>query len=270
MPPSLAEIVDNKRLEVAALKAALPEWASQTAPNGDGRFLRSLQPEKINLICELKPRSPSLGHLKEASNLAETVAAYRKHADCLSVLTDNKYFGGSMALLKEMSRSLALPLLCKDFIVDRLQCLQARHHGADAVLLIVKILNDEELSVLHESITDLGMNAVVEIQNERELERALAVNPQILLINNRDLSTFEIDFATSERLAPRIPSGPVVISASGISSRAEIQRLLPYAHNFLIGSALMLSDNLEQLLQELKAAPSEDGRTALPRMVADA
>jgi indole-3-glycerol phosphate synthase/phosphoribosylanthranilate isomerase len=253
MPSKLAEIVQNKTAEVDARKAARPanHLALSMAP-GDGSFLRALKTKGTNLICELKPKSPSAGVLKAEFQLSDILPHYQSHAAAISVLTDHKYFGGSLDLLTDVAASTTLPTLCKDFFIDSYQCLEARQAGAQAVLLIVKILSDDLLAELHKTANDLGMTAVVEVQNQSELKRALALQPQVILINNRNLDSFDVSLSTTSDLAPNIPGDVVKISASGFGSRADIESMLPFCHNFLIGSSLMTAGNLEQKLCELK------------------
>jgi indole-3-glycerol phosphate synthase len=166
-------------------------------------------------------------------------------------LTDEKYFGGSLDLLASIAARTTRPALCKDFIIDPHQCFEARLNGAQAVLLIVKILDRTRLCELHSIIVDLGMVPVVEVQTERELETALAAEPSVILINNRNLDTFEIDLATTEKLAALVPSSAVTVSASGIESQADLERLRSFCQCFLIGSSIMKADNIEEKLREL-------------------
>jgi indole-3-glycerol phosphate synthase/phosphoribosylanthranilate isomerase len=256
MPAILNEIVENKRRELVVRKTERgPEFLQRSQTPGNNGFASVLQgTSKVRMICEYKPKSPSAGTLNAAPDLKQILEAYNKVASAISVLTDEKYFGGSLNLLKEVSERSPLPTLCKDFVVDSFQCLEAREAGAQAVLLIVKILNDQELASLHQTITGLGMTPVVEVQTEKELERALNLQPQVILINNRNLETFEIDFETTKKLAPKIPSSCIKISASGISEKSDIERLLPYCSNFLIGSSLMSAGNIAYKLEELAVA----------------
>jgi indole-3-glycerol phosphate synthase len=170
------------------------------------------------------------------------------------VLADERYFGGSIDLLRTVSRISTVPTLCKDFVVDPYQCFEARDAGATAILLIVKILSDRLLRDLHEAARKLGLTAVVEVQTEEELRRAVHIDPSVILINNRNLDTFVISLETTEKLALQVPDGPIVISASGINAAADIAKLLPFSTTFLIGSALMQSQNMEALLSELVSA----------------
>lgn len=236
----LSEIVANKRLELAGLFPEPPD----APPPGDGSFLSALSSEGLKFIAEIKPSSPSAGVIRAEVKLPEILEAYNQFASAISVLTDAKYFGGSLELLSEVSRNSPRPTLCKDFIVSERQVRDARRAGAQAVLLIVKILSDEELAALHKAILDFGMTPLVEIQNDEELDRALRVSPRAFLINNRNLETFEITFDTTKQLVPRIPSNIVVISASGIENRADVEELLPFCSKFLVGTSLMKSGDI--------------------------
>jgi indole-3-glycerol phosphate synthase len=253
----LAEIVEHKQAEVQARKRLSSGFKKAQSTCTAGRFEKALlgegQRDAVRLIAEVKPKSPSAGQLA-GNNLDALLAAYSKHAHALSVLTDKKYFDGSLDLLREAAGKTGLPVLCKDFFIDEFQVYEAQNAGVDAVLLIVKISSDETLRALHGLTVELGMTAVVEIQNEAELSRALPLAPQILLINNRDLTSFEISFETTKRLSKLIPKGITVVSASGIESRADIETLLPYASRFLVGSSIMRSDNPENKLKELLSA----------------
>jgi indole-3-glycerol phosphate synthase len=256
MPTILNEIVNNKRRELTTRKNHRgPEFMRTPQAPGNNGFARALSDAStVHVICEYKPKSPSKGTLNAAPDLTQILSAYNKFASAISVLTDEKYFGGSLELLKEVSARSPLPTLCKDFVVEPFQCLEAREAGAQAVLLIVKILNDEELGSLFQIVTDLGMTPVVEVQTEAELERALSLTPQVVLINNRNLETFEIDFKTTKKLAPRIPASCIKIAASGISEKSDIEKLSPYCSNFLIGSSLMSANNIAEKLQQLMVA----------------
>jgi indole-3-glycerol phosphate synthase len=260
----LTEIVQNKTAEVEARKARRSASPVPSFTLGDGSFLRALKAQGTNLICELKPKSPSAGVLKADFKLSDILPHYQSCAAAISVLTDNKYFGGSLDLLAEVAGSTTLPVLCKDFFIDPYQCFEARQAGAQAVLLIVKILDDELMKTLHKTANELGMTAVVEVQDQSELTRALNLNPQVILINNRNLHTFEVSLATTSDLAPNIPVDVVKVSASGFNNRVEIESMLPYCHNFLIGSSLMTAPDLLGKLNELKGPAGQASKPSGP------
>ena len=267
MKSVLREIVEHKRVEVAARESTrtLASFEKDVVP-ADNRFLAALtgesskgarRPKSANIIAEVKPRSPSMGSATSSFDLASVLATYNKYARAISVLTDEKYFGGSLQLLSEVKKHSSLPVLCKDFIITKYQVFEARAAQADAILLIVKSLDDEELSDLYATCTKLGMTAVVEVQNEEEVKRALAINPQLILVNNRNLDSLEIDLATSEKLMPLIPDSVVKLVASGIETAEDIRRLAHVSNNFLIGSSLMKSGNVDEKLKELATSLDE-------------
>jgi indole-3-glycerol phosphate synthase len=257
MPASrLDEIVKNKREEVALRIEQCPtnKLAKRAVP-ANGAFLKAINKlGRVNLITEIKPKSPSAGVLKEHLALDSVLSAYNKHAAAISVLTDEKYFGGSLKLLEEVAKKSPLPVLCKDFIIDAHQCYEARVYGAQAVLLIAKILPAKQLLELHRLITVLGMTPVVEVQTAEEMAAARAIEPVAVLINNRDLATFHVDLDTTARLASLVPPNAVLISASGIEGREDVNRLSKYCNTFLVGSSLMRADDIEAKLAELAAA----------------
>jgi indole-3-glycerol phosphate synthase/phosphoribosylanthranilate isomerase len=251
MPPSLAEIVENKRLEVTARRRRAKPDCFQSIVPGKHRFASALRRPGLNFICELKPKSPSAGVLQQNPAIATIIPTYDRFASAISVLTDEKYFGGSLAMLTQVAQLSKLPVLCKDFVVDEFQCYEARMAGAEAILLMVKILDKETLCALYACTVSLGMSAVVEVQTGQELAQALELAPEIILINNRNLENFEIDFQTTVELAPSIPDSIIKISASGIGERADIERLMAHCSNFLVGSSLMSATNIEAKLKDL-------------------
>ncbi len=233
----LDEIVEHKRRELAERRG---EPVHDLEPAEAGRFEAAFRQGGFpRMMLEIKPASPSAGVISEKPDLDAILSAYNRFGSAISVLTDEKYFNGSLDLLKTVADRTSHPVLRKDFILDACQIAEARQAGASAVLLIVKILDDDLLETLAETARKLGLTPVIEIQNDEELERALGVEPSVLLINNRNLSTFEIDLETTKRLAPNIPADLLKISASGISSRQEIETLQPFCDGFLIGSVLM-------------------------------
>lgn len=263
----LDEIVKNKRQEIALRKSAKPlSSLSSVAERVGNSFCDAMKRDGVNLIAELKPRSPSAGVLNKSLDIENYLSNYNKYASAISVLTDEKYFGGNLDLLRKVAAGSLRPLLCKDFIVDPYQCYEAKAGGAQAVLLIVKILDDDALVQLSDVIQQLDMTPVMEVQDIDELERALKLAPSVILINNRNLTTFTIDLFTTSKLAPQVPNYVLTISASGIESRADIEFLLPYTTNFLIGSALMKADDPGATLRALLGMENEcEERRALSR-----
>ncbi len=251
MRAALPEIVANKRKEIEEKMRSAVLLPENGVTNGDGSFYRALEGADLKLIAEIKPSSPSAGVLRAGIDVDQILSSYNSYASAISVLTDKQYFGGSIELLSYVSANSPRPTLCKDFILDRSQVYEARRAGAQAVLLIVKILEDQQLQELHTAITELGMTPVVEVQTVDEVGRALAVSPKVVLINNRDLTTFEIDLGTTERLIPLMPKGVTPVSASGIQNRCDIERLQAVCTRFLVGSTLMQAADLEGKLREL-------------------
>lgn len=254
----LDAIVAHKREEIAARKQAKPlgSFISEVRATESHSLEKAIQQSKTATPCilEVKPASPSAGVLTEKLDLEPLLKLYAQYGVAISVLTDEKYFGGNLELLRTISEQVALPTLCKDFIIDPYQVYEARQAGAKAVLIIVKSLTDPQLAELNQLVLRLGMTPFIEVQDEAEIERALVVQPSILLINNRNLQTLEIDLKTTERLSPKIPKGILRISASGVQNREDLLRLRAHCDGFLIGSALMREPSpeaLERKLQEL-------------------
>jgi len=242
----LDEIVAHKRLEIGALDDV-------TAPLPCTRDFATLFHNTPCLIAELKAASPSEGVIAENFEPEKQAVKYVEGgANAISVLTDEKYFGGSFTVLRNARVLTDLPLLCKEFIIDEKQIRVARDCGADLVLLIVKILSDEELSRLKSAIENLGMAALIEIQNEEELQRALKTSPSLLLINNRNLTSFDVDMNTTENLLDGIPANVKAIAASGIKAPSDLETFSPRVDGFLIGTTLMRSDNPVKFLQDCR------------------
>jgi indole-3-glycerol phosphate synthase len=243
----LEELVRRTRERVARRNAPPPR-----------DLLRALDGPGISLIAEVKRRSPSRGPLRpdaSAVYLAEAYAA--AGASAISVLTEPDFFGGSLEDLEAIrpaldARGLAIPLLCKDFILDPYQVWEARAHGADAVLLIVSILSDRELSYLYALCGDLGMVPLVEVHDALELPRALALSPRVVGINNRDLRTLLVDLRTFERLRPSLPEDLFVVAESGVHSAADVRLLASWgARAVLVGEALMQAPDPALAVREL-------------------
>ena len=232
MADVLARIVARKRREVMA-RLDGPVAAEPTRLS-----LRAvLAKPGARFVMEVKRASPS-GHRSTVS-VEEAVAAYAPVADAISVLTDGEDFGGSLDDLAMVRERFDGPILAKDFIVDVAQVSEARSFGADAVLVMMSVLDDAVAAAVLAEARRLGLDAIVEVHDEAELERALGLGAAIVGINNRDLKTLSTDLAVTERLAPLVPKDVLLISESGISSRADVERLSPIADAFLVGSALM-------------------------------
>jgi len=254
----LDEIVAHKRVETARLKESQSELAvekrARAAAVPRGFALSPAQGAGIAVIAEIKRASPSRGVMVGPEFDAVAVArAYESGgASAISVLTDARYFRGDAATLESVRTSVGLPVLRKDFILDSWQVYESRAMGADALLLIVRVLAPAELRDLLALTEDLGMAALVEVHNESELDRALEAGAGVIGINNRDLDTFTVDLATTERLAPLVPADRVVVGESGISSRADVERVREAgARAVLVGESLVTSGDIAGKVREL-------------------
>ena len=241
----LARIVARKRIEVAARLSGKSVPAEPTP-----RSLRTaLARTGARFIMEIKRASPS-GHRSDRT-VAEAVAAYAPVADAISVLTDTADFGGTLADLREVRQTFGGPILAKDFIVDPAQVSEARAAGADAVLVMMSVLGDADAAAVMAEASRLNMDAIVEVHDESELSRALSLGAAIVGINNRDLKSLTTDLAVTERLAPLVPRGVLVISESGVATHADVERLAAHADAFLVGSALMAAPNIAEAARTL-------------------
>jgi len=252
----LDRIVADKREELARRRreqplAALRELVRRMPPARS--LAAALRARPPGLIAEVKRASPSRGVLRadlDAVALARTYV--EAGAAAVSVLTEERYFQGSLADLKAVREAVDEPVLRKDFIFDMYQVFEARAYGADAVLLIAAILNPGLLASLIALARSLGLECLVEVHDEPELERALMAGAEIVGINNRDLRTFEVDLATTERLRPLVPPEVTVVAESGVHTRADVQRLAALGvHGILIGEALVLADDTGAKIREL-------------------
>jgi indole-3-glycerol phosphate synthase len=206
----------------------------------------------VALIAEVKKASPSAGVICADFDPVRIAMAYEAAgASCLSVLTDERFFQGSLKFLQQIRDTVRLPILRKDFIIHERQILESIEAGADAILLIVAILNDEDLHRFHAVARCAGLAVLVEVHDETEMRRALAAGAEIIGINNRDLKTFAVDLATTEKLAP-MAAGKILVAESGINTRADVQRLERCgAQAILVGESLMRAENLETKASEL-------------------
>ncbi|MBV8430689.1 MAG: indole-3-glycerol phosphate synthase TrpC [Solirubrobacterales bacterium] len=215
-------------------------------------FLAALRRPGISLIAEHKRRSPSAGPIREDLSLEEVVTAYeRGGAAALSVLTEGPNFGGSLEDLRRARAATRLPILRKDFTLDPYQVHEAHAAGADAIILIVAALEDAELAELHALAAELGLAALVEVHDQPELERALAVGPRLIGINNRDLTTLQVDLRRTFELRTAIPDGVTVVAESGFSQPEQLRDLRVDA--VLVGESLMRADDIESAARALTA-----------------
>ncbi|HET8648715.1 MAG TPA: bifunctional indole-3-glycerol-phosphate synthase TrpC/phosphoribosylanthranilate isomerase TrpF [Gemmatimonadales bacterium] len=236
----LAELQARKHQEVAQRRARLPltELQRSVEPT-TRRFGAALRRPGLRFIFECKQSSPSEGLLRTHYDPAQLARGYSDIADAISVLTDEPWFRGSLTHLAEVRRATTAPVLCKDFIVDPYQVFEARMHGADAILLILALINDADYLLCAAHAESLGMDVLTEVHDETELRRALKLEAPIIGINNRNLDTLAVDRSTTLRLAPMIPRDRVIVCESGIRSRSDIDAAAGLVDAFLVGSRLM-------------------------------
>lgn len=260
MSTILDRILENKRLEVVERRnkrshaSLLTDCRSQPATRG---FTRSLVENSTRcqpaVIAEIKRASPSKGLIRADFDPPALARSYaRGGATCLSVLTDIQFFQGADSYLQTARAAVTLPVLRKDFVVDRYQLAESRVLGADCVLLIVSALPSTQLSELYLEASELGLDTLIEVHDQHELEQALALSPQLIGVNNRNLRTFEVSLDTSLSLKRNLPNGTTLVSESGINTRQDVRTLTDAGINcFLVGEAFMRADDPGTKLREL-------------------
>jgi indole-3-glycerol phosphate synthase len=236
----IARILATKRQEVESLKRGA--YGQRRKPVIPVAFKNP-----VNIIAELKKRSPSAGFIGEVD--AERIRAYSRYGSAISVVTDRTYFGGSLQFLAEVAEMTDLPVLCKDFIIDPVQIDLAYEAGADMVLLIARILSDGQLEALYGHARELGLACLVELHDAADLDRLGGLDAPILGVNARDLDTLRLDLAAAARLLSQLEA-PVRVAESGIKSRQDIERMA-CANAFLIGETLMRSKDVSRTFREL-------------------
>ncbi len=247
MPDVLADIIRHKRAE----NRRLPKVDRRDLCPSDRDFAYALRGRSRQIIAELKPRSPSCGELCSDYRPDEIARRYEQAgAVALSVLTDEKFFGGQPTHLTQARGAITLPVLRKDFIIEERQVLESRHIGADACLLIVGALEQAVLRALKAQIEELGMVALVEVHDERELDIALATDPTLIGVNNRNLHDLSIDPRVAHRLCPLVPDAVLIVSESGISTPQDVRELPERVNGVLIGTALMRSNDPSGFIQQ--------------------
>lgn len=257
----LDRIVTGTRRDLDRLSEAEREQIHQAAAareKGDHRFRRALEESGIRIIAEIKAASPSAGTI---AGEIDPEAIARRYAEggaaALSVVTEPHHFHGSRDWIAEAKRS-GLPVIMKDFVVDPVQIDRGCLAGADAILLLASILDETQLRELRQRIETLGLDALVEVHDEKELDLALSSGAPMVGVNNRDLRTFEVDLRTAERIARRIPPDVVMVAESGIHTRRDVERLETAGYRaFLVGEALMRAGDPVSLLRTLTAAEVE-------------
>lgn len=249
MADKLAEICATKRIEVTQRKPlGLGHWPAPTQPRGFAAALRAKAATGFALIAEIKKASPSKGLIRADFDPAAHARAYRAGgAACLSVLTDAPYFQGHEDYLVAARAACDLPVLRKDFMIDPWQCAEARAMGADAILIIVAALDDGAMSEIEAEAFAQGLEVLVEVHDEAELDRALKhLKSTLIGVNNRNLKTFEVDLSTTERLAKLVPDDVLLVCESGIASHADCQRMAASGvRTFLVGESLMRQADVE-------------------------
>lgn len=259
MTDKLTEICNSTRAEVARRKClrSLTELDAtarqQSAPRGFEAALRTKAASGYALIAEIKKASPSKGLIRADFDPPAHARAYQAGgAACLSVLTDAPYFQGHEDYLIAARAACNLPVIRKDFMVDPWQCAEARAIGADAILIIVAALDDGLMAEIEAAAMERGMDVLVEVHNEQEMERAARLKSRLIGVNNRDLKRFATDLATTERLAPLAPEGALLVGESGINSHADIERLAcAGVRTFLVGESLMRQPDVEAATRTL-------------------
>lgn len=248
----LNKIVADKAIWVAARKEQQPlaSFQNEIKPS-ERNFYDALQGARTAFILECKKASPSKGTIRDNFDPVEIAGVYKDHASAISVLTDEKYFQGSFDFLPLVSNAVTQPVLCKDFIIDPYQIYLARYYQADAILLMLSVLSDEQYVQLSAVAHSLKLGILTEASNEEELDRAVQLKARVVGINNRDLRDLSIDLDRTRQLAPRVPHGVTVISESGINTYGQIRELSRFANGFLIGSALMSEPDLSAAVRRV-------------------
>jgi indole-3-glycerol phosphate synthase len=265
MPTILDKIVATKRSEIERAKAAVPEAEVKAriadAPPVRNFFAALASGPPIRLIAEVKKASPSAGVIRNDFDPVGIATIYEAHgASCVSVLTDESYFQGSLDYLRAIRAAISLPILRKDFVLDTYQVLEARAAGADAVLLIAECLDDCNLRKLFNSICDAGMTPLVELYEPENLQRVFDAGATLIGINNRNLHTFEVDLERTIRMRERVPDECVLVGESGIRTHDDVLRLQAAGVDaILVGESLMRQSDIGKAVDELLGQPRAEG-----------
>ena len=252
MKTVLEEIIESKVawLTQQKIKKPLDGFIDTLIPS-DRDFLKALSKSPAKFILECKKASPSKGLIRADFDLDAIADIYAKHAAVVSVLTDEKYFQGQLDFIPRVRARVPCPVLCKDFIIDPYQVYLARHYQADAILLMLSVLSDEQYCLLADLARKLHLGILTEISNQSELNRAIHLKAEVVGINNRDLRDLSIDLNRTKTLAPLLPKTTCIISESGINTHQDIRTLAPFVNGFLIGSALMAQAQLDQAVKRM-------------------
>jgi len=266
----LGKIVDDKALWIEARKAQQPLISfKDEITNSDRNFYQALQKDKTVFILECKKASPSKGLIREEFDLDLIAGAYKNHADAISVLTDEKYFQGDFEYVTKVREQVTQPVLCKDFIIDPYQIYLARHYKADAILLMLSVLDDDAYQAYRDTAHSLNMGVLTEASNEHEMVRAIALGAQVIGINNRNLRDLTVDLNRTKQLASMVPADRVLISESGIYNHSQVVELSEYANGFLVGSSLMSQPNIDRACRRLIIGENKVCGLTHPRSAAD-
>jgi len=248
----LGKIVDDKLLWVEERKQQQPliKFKDELVES-DRHFYEALDQQDSVFILECKKASPSKGLIREDFDLDLIASVYKNYASAISVLTEEKYFQGDMEYINKVREQVTQPVICKDFIVDPYQIYLARHYKADAILLMLSVLDDDAYQAYRDTAHSLNMGVLTEVSNEHELVRAIALNAKVIGINNRDLRDLSIDLNRTKELAVKIPADRIVISESGIYNHQQVKELSQYANGFLVGSSIMSQPNIDRACRQL-------------------
>jgi indole-3-glycerol phosphate synthase/phosphoribosylanthranilate isomerase len=248
----LGKIVDDKLVWVEERKQQQPliRFKDQLV-DSDRHFYQALDQDKTVFILECKKASPSKGLIREDFDLDLIAGVYKNYASAISVLTDEKYFQGDFDYINKVRAQVTQPIICKDFIVDPYQIYLARYYQADAILLMLSVLDDDAYQAYRDTAHSLNMGVLTEVSNEHELVRAIALGAKVIGINNRDLRDLSIDLNRTKELAIKIPKDCIVISESGIYKHHQVKELSQFANGFLVGSSIMSQPNIDRACREL-------------------
>jgi len=250
MHSKLLEIIKEKEEEIKGLRNK--KFRHLDIPKRD--FSKAISKKGINLIAEIKFASPSAGRIRDDMSAVEIAKIYdQEGVSAISVLTEKKFFKGDIELIPEVKNAVSIPILRKDFILDPVQIEEAKAYGADAVLLISRILSYERLKELIRLSNEMDLSALVEVHDEEDIKKAIDSGAEIIGINNRDLSTFNVDINTTIRLLPHIPEGFIIVSESGIEKREDIELLKKTGrvNAVLVGTSIMKSKDIRKKIREL-------------------
>lgn len=260
MKDILKEICENKLRELAPAKTKVSlsevKKAAERAAKPRG-FIKALEKKKPlskpALIAEVKKKSPSKGIIREDFNHTEIAEIYQKAgADCISVLTDEKYFAGKNSYLKDIASKVSVPLIRKDFMLEPYQIYESRALGADCILLIIAALELSKAQELERIAHDMGMDVLIEVHDEKELETALKLKSKLVGVNNRNLKTMEVSLENGKRLSKLIPDGYIKVCESGIYNNQEVKEMMQAGfHAFLVGESLMRENDIEKAVKAL-------------------